>query len=255
MTINHKRTNTTMKLVGVVCFFGLICLSLPAMALPPEIEADRLLLSAVTYMDQGNHAAADVAFKKIIALKTNLRVSFYYQYGRHLYAIGNLKKAAKNLETYCIEEGSGGRYYEESLRMLTALEPAIQQQQKELSRFVNNGEDGTVTDTKTGLEWKVGPVRITCWNEAWSWVQSLNLDGGGWRMPTMDELEGLYKKGVGSHNITPLLNTNSKYLWVWSGETKGSSDAWGFPFFDGHRDCGHRDLSRYSRAFAVRSRK
>ena len=91
--------------------------------------------------------------------------------------------------------------------------------------------NGIVKDTKTGLEWKVGPYKNTNWNQARSWVESLNLDGGGWRMPTMNELEGLYKKGMGSHNITPLLKaTLGKYLWVWSGETKGSSRAGGFAF-------------------------
>ena len=66
--------------------------------------------------------------------------------------------------------------------------------------------NGIVKDTHTGLEWIAGPDRDTNWNEARSWVQSLNLDGGGWRMPTMDELESLYKKGKGDRNMTPLLS-------------------------------------------------
>jgi len=90
-----------------------------------------------------------------------------------------------------------------------------------------------VKDTRTGLEWVAGPDRDTNWNEARSWVQSLDLDGGGWRMPTMDELEGLYKKGAGSRNMTPLLETTG--WWVWSGETKGSSVAWPFGFRHGGR--------------------
>ena len=115
--------------------------------------------------------------------------------------------------------------------------------------------NGIVKDTHTGLEWKAGPDKDTNWNEARSWVQNLNLDGGGWRMPTMDELEGLYKKGVGSHNLTSLLlNSTSKYLWVWSGETKGSSDARNFSFSSGYRNWISRNFSYYERAFAVRSR-
>ena len=119
---------------------------------------------------------------------------------------------------------------------------------------------GIVTDTKTGLEWVAGPDRDTDWNEARSWVQSLNLDGGGWRMPTTDELKILYKKGAGDRNMTPLLKTTGWY--VWSGETKGSSAAWYFTFRSGSRhwptrgsrDWGSRDSSSYERAFAVRSR-
>jgi hypothetical protein len=115
--------------------------------------------------------------------------------------------------------------------------------------------NGIVRDTKTGLDWKAGPDRNTDWNETRSWVQSLNLDGDGWRMPTMDELEGIYKKGMGSHNITPLLKaTSGKYLWVWSGETKGSSDARYFGFAYGSTNWSFRSYSFNVRAFAVRSR-
>ena len=114
--------------------------------------------------------------------------------------------------------------------------------------------NGIVKDTKTGLEWKVGADKGTNWDEAQAWVQTLNLDGGGWRMPTMDELEGLYKKGMGSYNMTPLLKaTTAQYLWVWSGEAKGSSGAWFLSFGTGNRNWNSRDNSHATRAFAVRS--
>ena len=109
-----------------------------------------------------------------------------------------------------------------------------------------------VRDTKTSFEWKVGPDKNTDWDDARSWVQSLNLDGGGWRMPTMDELEGLYKDGTWLRNMTPLLKTTGRY--VWSGETKGSSDAWAFGFVLGFRYWINRDNSLNVRGVAVRSR-
>ena len=114
--------------------------------------------------------------------------------------------------------------------------------------------NGIVRDTKTGLEWKVGPERDTNWNEARSWVQSLKIDGGGWRMPTLDELESLYREGSGDHNMTPLLKASS--IWIWSGETKGSSKV-GFFVFSGSpqkRVWFDRGFSNHLRAFAVRSR-
>jgi len=104
----------------------------------------------------------------------------------------------------------------------------------------------------TGLEWIAGPDKDTDWNEAGSWVQSQNLDGGGWRMPSMDELQGLYKEGTGSRNMTPLLKTTGWF--VWSGETEGSSYAWSFNFNGGYRDWYNRYYSGNLRAFAVRSR-
>jgi hypothetical protein len=112
--------------------------------------------------------------------------------------------------------------------------------------------NGIVKDTKTGLEWKAGPDRAMSWNEAMSWVQSLNLDGGGWRMPNIDELKGLYKKGKGDRNMTPLLKTTG---WtVWSGETGGSSDARIFYFVKGFGLWYSATRSGTPRAFAVRSR-
>jgi hypothetical protein len=54
-------------------------------------------------------------------------------------------------------------------------------------------------------------------------LESLNIDGGGWRLPTIDELYTLYEKGKGERNITPLLKIR---VWmVWSNETLGSSSA------------------------------
>ncbi len=112
---------------------------------------------------------------------------------------------------------------------------------------------GIVTDNRTGLEWVAGPDKDTTWHHAMSWVKRLNLDGGGWRMPTMDELAILYKKGTGERNLTPLLKTTGWY--VWSGKTKGPWDAWRWTFDNGQRRWALYSDSRYSRGFAVRFRK
>lgn len=109
-------------------------------------------------------------------------------------------------------------------------------------------------DAKTGLEWLSGPDVDTTWAAANKWVENLTLDGGGWRMPTMSELKGLYQNGNGSRNMTPLLKTTG--WWIWSGEKKGNSAVWGFNFFDG--DYGDRYWESsfpYERGFAVRSKR
>jgi hypothetical protein len=80
---------------------------------------------------------------------------------------------------------------------------------------------GVVWDTKTGLEWVAGPDKDTNWDEAKDWVDNLNVAGGGWRMPTTDELKTLYVKGRGTRNMTPLLGTASfehTSFIAWSGE-------------------------------------
>ena len=114
--------------------------------------------------------------------------------------------------------------------------------------------NGIVKDTHTGLEWKAGPDKNTSWGKARSWVRSLNFDGGGWRMPTKNEIKSLYKAGTGTCNMTPLFKTTA--WWVWSRETKGPSCAWIFYFSGG--GYGYwldRSTSDNLRAFAVRSRR
>lgn len=112
--------------------------------------------------------------------------------------------------------------------------------------------NGIVRDTKTSLEWKVGSDKDTDWDQAMSWVQDLGLNSGGWRIPSTDELKTLYKNGTGSRNMTPLLKTTGWY--IWSGETKGSSDAWVFAFDYGCKVWHSRGNANGGRAFAVRSR-
>jgi hypothetical protein len=112
---------------------------------------------------------------------------------------------------------------------------------------------GVVLDTKNDLEWFVGPDKDTTWDDAKSWVESLSVDGGGWRMPTRDELSGLYAKGVGSQNMSPLLKTTGGF--VWTDETVSTSYAWGFCFEIGDAYWPLRTHSDTARGFAVRPAK
>ena len=113
--------------------------------------------------------------------------------------------------------------------------------------------NGVVRDKKTGLEWIVGPDKDTTWNQAKEWIENLTVDSGGWRMPTIAELRTLYQKGVGTHNMTPLLETSGGY--VWSEETKmESSERYGYLFDNVDEHWGY-PTTFVCRAFAVRYRK
>ena len=116
---------------------------------------------------------------------------------------------------------------------------------------------GVVEDTATGLEWIAGLDADTNWNDAQNWVQRLTVDGGGWRMPTRDELQTLYKKGAGKNNMTPLLKISG--FSVWSGEKKDSSTAWKVDYFGGRTSYRvipvDGDRCMLTRAFAVRSKQ
>ena len=113
-------------------------------------------------------------------------------------------------------------------------------------------ENGIVYDEKTKLEWFVGPDRDTDWNQAKSWVENLTVDGGGWRMPTREELNTLYQIRAGSRKMTSLLKTTGWY--IWSGETKDSSSAWYFDFKESWEPRSLRTFFINMRGFAVRSR-
>ncbi len=114
-------------------------------------------------------------------------------------------------------------------------------------------DNDIVHNTETNLEWVAGPDKDTTWDDAKEWVENLSTDGGGWHMPTINELKSLYQYGVGSHNMTSLLKTIGWF--VWSDETRNSSSAWGFNFYFGKVDWGGCDGSYYARGFAVRSRR
>ena len=113
--------------------------------------------------------------------------------------------------------------------------------------------NGIVYDEKTNTEWIAGPDKFVTWDQAKAWVDGLSVEGGGWRMPTKNELKSLYKKGAGERNMTPLLKTTG---WrVWSNETEGGAAAWYLNFYDGDYTWGTRESEGNPRAFAVRSRK
>jgi len=122
-------------------------------------------------------------------------------------------------------------------------------------------DNGVVYDSRTGLEWFAGPDESTNWKKARAWVDHLDAvdaAGGGWRMPTGNELQTLFKKGAGENNMSPLFKSRGWY--IWSGETgkvKGSIwsrwEAVHFDFnFDGYISSELRWFSSLFRGFAVR---
>ncbi|MFC1489120.1 DUF1566 domain-containing protein [Thermodesulfobacteriota bacterium] len=117
-------------------------------------------------------------------------------------------------------------------------------------RYVSE-ENGVVTDIWYGLEWVAGPNEPTNFYEAVSWVESLTVDGGGWRLPTLDELQSLYHKGMGSRNIPPLLKTTG--WWIWSGKERGRQSAWLFGCRRASEGWSHKNLKSSKRVFAIRS--
>jgi hypothetical protein len=124
------------------------------------------------------------------------------------------------------------------------------------SRFIAY-DKGTVLDTITNLMWaaKDNGADIN-WANAKSYCE--NYRGGGytdWRMPTQDELAGLYDGSVKSYNgynLTTLISLTA--CCPWASETRGSDAAY-FDFDGGRRYWSHQSDYYYIRALPVRSGK
>ena len=109
---------------------------------------------------------------------------------------------------------------------------------------------GVITDSQTNLEWLVGPDRYTTYWQAEQWAAGCKVAGGGWRMPTRQELKGLYKKGIGERNMYPVFKITGWNVWA---EPRDSSSAWVFNFYDGGELWAGRGQPANPRVFGVRS--
>jgi len=122
-------------------------------------------------------------------------------------------------------------------------------------------DNGTVLDTRTNLMWaaKDNGNKIN-WVNAKSYCE--NYRGGGytdWRMPTQDELAGLYdaaktyKSDCGYDvHLAELIRLTC--TWAWASETSGSDAAF-FGFFTGERGWYPQSYDGVGRALPVRSGK
>ena len=121
--------------------------------------------------------------------------------------------------------------------------------------------NGTVLDTKTNLMWaaKDNGSNIN-WANAKSYCE--NYRGGGysdWRMPTWDELAGLYdaaKSRPGACNTSYSIHISTELIDItcfalWASETRGS-DAAVFNFGNGLRYWYHQSNGNLFRALPVR---
>ncbi len=133
---------------------------------------------------------------------------------------------------------------------------------REISRdgtFIATGT-GVVIDTKTGLIWAAKDNgKGISWHDAKRYCENYQGDGyGGWRMPTQDELEGLFdrsrsyqaKQGSWNVHLTELIQLTTCSLWA--SETHGSRAAT-FHFYYGARYWIPQSYSSSYRALPVRA--
>ncbi len=90
-------------------------------------------------------------------------------------------------------------------------------------------ENGVITDHQTGLDWYVG--QESNWRQAKAWAEGLRVAGGGWRLPTVAELQAIYQPGASANNLDPLFQTT--VAWAWSSELNNTWSVWGLAFYNG----------------------
>lgn len=112
--------------------------------------------------------------------------------------------------------------------------------------------DGVILDSKTNLEWIVGPDKDSKYAQASQWVASCKTAGGGWRMPTPTELRALYLPRTGTRRMDPYFKTTGWRVWS---EPHSSSESWYFSFSDNRARLSGHKYSGGKRGFAVRSRR
>ena len=107
---------------------------------------------------------------------------------------------------------------------------------------------GSIIDSKTGLEWYVGPDANLTLAAARSWVRNLDACGKQWAVPTTVELRSLFDKefvaGTGYFtsgrywpaHIEPIFSAIGQGSWVWAQGELNGGNAPGFQFQSGR--CG-----------------
>ena len=97
---------------------------------------------------------------------------------------------------------------------------------------------GTVYDTKSKLTWQqAAPVTAYSWTDAKTYCTGLDLDGGGWRMPTEKELFSLVDRS--GQAAPPYIDsatfpgTPASYVWSSTLSASSASYAWSVDFSSG----------------------
>ncbi|MEA1954128.1 MAG: DUF1566 domain-containing protein, partial [Campylobacterota bacterium] len=137
------------------------------------------------------------------------------------------------------------------------------------SHYTRDDAKEVVTDHLTNLEWaddaSVASVRKqwvtqanydagnyfdTSGDTATTYCATLALDGGGWRLPTIEELVGLSDYGRHTPAIDPVfVNVDGSLSTYWSSTSNASysSTAWLVSFYSGTQSYGSKDYNGYVR--------
>jgi hypothetical protein len=112
---------------------------------------------------------------------------------------------------------------------------------------------GTAYDTKSQLTWERYPsLYIYSWEEAQTHCRDLDLDGSGWRVPSVKELQTLVDEGRTEPSVDSFafpVTANAKY-WTSTVRASDKSRGWLVSFSFGSTSTD--DISHFYRVRCVR---
>ncbi len=116
--------------------------------------------------------------------------------------------------------------------------------------FLDNN-NGTVTDTTTGLMWqKFEDGTARTWEQSLSYCEGLSLAGfSDWRLPNVKELSSI----IDSTRCNPAIDVSffpnaQSYLWYWTSTSEAyNGSTWLVEFYTGGLSSGDKTLSSYVR--------
>jgi len=117
------------------------------------------------------------------------------------------------------------------------------------NRFVDN-QDGTVTDTCTGLMWqKETAPGSYMWQQALQYCESLEFAGhSDWRLPNVRELQSIVDYGRVDPSLDPIFGAESGWCWSSSTRVNGPNGAWFVYFGSGSVSCDIKGNDYFVRA-------
>ena len=116
-------------------------------------------------------------------------------------------------------------------------------------RFVDN-QDGTVTDTCTGLMWQQATAQERlAWREAIAYCARLHCAGhSDWRLPNVRELQSIVDYGRSVPSSDPIFGAESGWYWSSSTYVLYPSYAWSVNFSVGGVYSVNKDYDSFVRA-------
>ena len=115
--------------------------------------------------------------------------------------------------------------------------------------YIDN-QDGTVTDTSTGLMWQKATAPGTyTWQQALQYCEGLDMAGHtDWRLPNVRELHSIVDYGRYAPSIDPIFGAESQWYWSSSTYVGNPNYAWLVNFNDGFVLNVYEDYDYFVRA-------